>query len=68
MLLVGDGQREKLLYDLLAAIVPLVLLLSQVPHGLERAVAAYVIGHAATYVLYAVLIDRCAARLDRRGA
>lgn len=68
VLLVGDGQREKLLYDLLAAIVPLVLLLSQVPHGLERAVAAYVIGHAATYVLYAVLIDRCAARLDRRGA
>ncbi|MDL1863028.1 hypothetical protein FBR04_18670 [Betaproteobacteria bacterium PRO7] len=64
VLLVGDGQRQKLLYDLVAATLPAGLLLWAADRGLVDAIAAYSAGHIVAYALYWVLILRCAQRLD----
>lgn len=64
VLLVGDGQRQKMLYDLAAATLPVALLLWAADRGLADAIAAYSAGHIVAYALYWVLIWRCAQRLD----
>jgi O-antigen/teichoic acid export membrane protein len=64
VLLVGDGQRQKLLYDLAAAALPAGLMLWAADRGLAHAIAAYSAGHVVAYALHLVLILRCAHRLD----
>lgn len=68
VVLVADGQRRKLVYDVLAATLPLGLFFLLAASGLAKAVAAYSLGHVFCYGVYWLLIDRCSRSLDRVGA
>jgi O-antigen/teichoic acid export membrane protein len=68
VVLVADGQRQKLVYDVLAATLPLGLFFLLAASGLANAVAAYSLGHVFCYGVYWLLIDRCSRSLDRVGA
>jgi O-antigen/teichoic acid export membrane protein len=64
ILLVGDGQREKLIYDTLAVVIPLGALLLNFDGDLDSGIMLYTLGHAFCYFLYGIIIWRCAVRMD----